>query len=170
MLSHLLPGLRELRAPLAAGYLWFLGFWILLGDRIPDRGEATGALKRMYELADVVSLVGTGVALSFVAYLLGVFSQGLSRKPLLIAARTLRRQAIIHVTESETFEREVDPSEIPAESPDQGDLAQTDAKEDDGQKASSNCMSFSASKPQSVRPLSSLITRLLSEGVVWIPA
>jgi hypothetical protein len=31
MLMNLLPGLRELRAPLVSGYLWLISAWLLLG-------------------------------------------------------------------------------------------------------------------------------------------
>jgi hypothetical protein len=34
MLSSILPGLRDVRVPLTAGYLWLLGLWLLFGDRV----------------------------------------------------------------------------------------------------------------------------------------
>jgi len=34
VLASLLPGLRELRAPLAAGYLFIVSGWVLLHDHI----------------------------------------------------------------------------------------------------------------------------------------
>ncbi len=76
MLTSLLPGLRDIRAPLAAGYLWLLAIWLLLAEHVPERSEATGHVLSLYRLDDVFTAVGLGVALSFVAYVLGVLSQG----------------------------------------------------------------------------------------------
>jgi hypothetical protein len=78
VLASLLPGIRDLRAPLAAGYLWLLDLWLVLNHRIPSSTEATGPLEALYRLHGVVSAVGTGIALSFAAYLVGVLSEGLS--------------------------------------------------------------------------------------------
>jgi hypothetical protein len=86
MLASLLPGLRSLRAPLAAGYIWLLSAW-LLADDLPPREEATGLVRRLYELEGVVSEIGTVVALSFVAYLIGSVSETISSTLL----RSLRR-------------------------------------------------------------------------------
>lgn len=74
ILGSLLPGFRELRAPLAAGYLWLLLGWIPLHDRIPPENTATGLWDVLYDLGDNVSVLGIGVAASFVAYLLGSVS------------------------------------------------------------------------------------------------
>lgn len=74
-MAALLPGLRELRAPLAAGYVWLLDLWLLFGTHIPSSDEATGVVARIYELDGVVADLGGGVALSFVAYLVGSLSQ-----------------------------------------------------------------------------------------------
>jgi hypothetical protein len=74
VLSSLLPGLRDLRTPLAVGYLWMVALWLLLHDKIPKNvAEApAGPIKSLYELG---SLLGIGVvisAISFLAYLLGL--------------------------------------------------------------------------------------------------
>jgi hypothetical protein len=71
MLLNLLPGLRDLRTPLAVGYLWLATGWLLFSGAFPSRAEATGLAASVYRFADVV---GTGTALavlSFVAYVLG---------------------------------------------------------------------------------------------------
>ena len=73
MLINLLPGLRELRAPLAAGYLWLLGLWLAFGESVPKRSEATGAWKQVLEAEDLFSAIGKAAALTFTAYLLGSF-------------------------------------------------------------------------------------------------
>jgi hypothetical protein len=71
MLMNLLPGLRDLRAPLAAGYLWLAGLWLLLADIVPPRSTATGVVAHVYSLTHDL---GRGVilaAVSFTAYLIG---------------------------------------------------------------------------------------------------
>ncbi|MFF4392878.1 MULTISPECIES: hypothetical protein [unclassified Streptomyces] len=40
MLASLLPGLRELRTPLATGYLYLLLLFLLFSDSIPTKNEA----------------------------------------------------------------------------------------------------------------------------------
>jgi hypothetical protein len=82
VLANLLPGVRELRAPLAAGYIWLLAGWLVAQPHVPSRSDATGPLAAIYDLGDAVSAVGLGVAVSFVAYLLGAVSEGLWETPL----------------------------------------------------------------------------------------
>jgi hypothetical protein len=73
MLANLLPGFRDLRAPLAAGYLWLAAIWVWFAHVLPSSpNEATGFLKRVYELAGAAGRPAIGIALSFTAYLLGV--------------------------------------------------------------------------------------------------
>jgi hypothetical protein len=70
-LANLLPGLRELRAPLAAGYAFLLALFVWLGGRLPSKDQPAGALG---ELARAAEKLGPGLSLailSFVAYLLG---------------------------------------------------------------------------------------------------
>jgi hypothetical protein len=74
VLSSLLPGLRELRAPLSAGVLWLLAMWFLVEPAVPDADEATGILGSAYRLAEPLSAIGLGAALAFAAYLLGSLS------------------------------------------------------------------------------------------------
>jgi hypothetical protein len=78
MLVSLLPGIRELRAPLAAGYLWLLAAWLAFADVLPSRDAASGALARVYELDRGVRAVGLALAVSFVAYLVGALSEALA--------------------------------------------------------------------------------------------
>jgi hypothetical protein len=74
MLSTLLPGIRELRAPLAAGYIWLLAGWIALEPHIPEAGSSTGLIASIYRLNDALSGFGLAVAASFAAYLIGSLS------------------------------------------------------------------------------------------------
>lgn len=63
MLSFL-PGVRELRAPLAAGYLWLLAGWVAFGDRL-------SAPTQVEKLVDQFAPVGQAAALTFAAYVVG---------------------------------------------------------------------------------------------------
>jgi hypothetical protein len=71
IISNLLPGLRDLRAPLAAGYLWVVGLWLLLVDIVPPHGSATGVLAHIYALANYLGQGTVLAAVSFTAYLIG---------------------------------------------------------------------------------------------------
>ncbi|MFJ8438074.1 hypothetical protein [Kitasatospora griseola] len=71
MLMNLLPGLRELRTPLAAGYIWFLAIWFAVNDHIPARDGATGVALSVYRLKDLLGTPALIAAASFVAYILG---------------------------------------------------------------------------------------------------
>lgn len=104
MLANLLPGIRELRAPLAAGYLWLLFAWLVLEDRVPSRDDAEGLVAAIYRLDDVASIIGAGVAVSFAAYLLGALSESLFARVFrgverLLAARLHKKLFLLGETE-----------------------------------------------------------------------
>jgi hypothetical protein len=40
MISHLLPGFRNIRTPLATGYLYLLLLWLWVGELIPTSETA----------------------------------------------------------------------------------------------------------------------------------
>ena len=42
MLASVLPGLRELRVPLSAGFLWLLALWFAIEPTLPAVDEASG--------------------------------------------------------------------------------------------------------------------------------
>jgi hypothetical protein len=72
VLSNLLPGIRELRAPLAAGYLWLLAAWLFLADVLPSRTEVdSDGVERIYRLQPLVSDIGVAIVASVAAYVLG---------------------------------------------------------------------------------------------------
>jgi hypothetical protein len=79
--ATLLPGLRHLRAPLAAGFLWLLGAWLLLADHIPVRHEATGGLRTLIDLGDQLGRVSLGVVAAFAAYVVGSAAAQLFGRP-----------------------------------------------------------------------------------------
>ncbi|MEU4190756.1 hypothetical protein AB0E69_02565 [Kribbella sp. NPDC026611] len=72
MLASLLPGLRDVRTPLAVGYIWMFNLWLLLGDRVVknlhDGAELTS------HIASLRHYVGQGAmlaGLSFAAFVIG---------------------------------------------------------------------------------------------------
>jgi glycosyltransferase involved in cell wall biosynthesis/uncharacterized protein YjbI with pentapeptide repeats len=91
MLASLLPGLRELRAPLAAGYLWLLSAFLLIAPHIPEESDASGIAKDLYSLRDAATAIGLGVAVSFVAFLIGTLSTGVLNPLLRSAPARIRR-------------------------------------------------------------------------------
>ena len=78
MLSNLLPGLRELRAPFAAGVLWVLAAWMALEPDIPTEVMATGVAWSVYRLRALLQPVAAGAAAGFIAYLVGSLSVAIS--------------------------------------------------------------------------------------------
>src|SRR5262245_60532341 len=72
MLADVLPGFRELRGPLAAGYLWLVFAWLLFGDEVEGSGGVVG---RLVDLEHGLSQVAVAAAASFVAYLIGSVSE-----------------------------------------------------------------------------------------------
>jgi hypothetical protein len=75
MLANLLPGIREIRTPLATGYLWLLTFWLWLPAHLKKNAPTSGILGEFTQLAHYVGRIGIGIAISFVAYLIGILSQ-----------------------------------------------------------------------------------------------
>jgi hypothetical protein len=71
VLANVMPGLRELRAPLAAGYLWLVVAWLVFGGAVPTKDEVQEPLDRLYELEPVVSDLGRAVVASVAAYVIG---------------------------------------------------------------------------------------------------
>lgn len=70
MLASLLPGIRDLRAPLAAGYIWLLLAWLIVQPRI-EASEETEPVQSISRLAHTLSPAGVAIAVSFIAYLIG---------------------------------------------------------------------------------------------------
>jgi hypothetical protein len=74
VLANVLPGLRDLRVPLAAGYVWLLALYLAVEPYVPDRAEAHGVWDSLLRIHEAAGVVGVGVAASFVAYLVGSIS------------------------------------------------------------------------------------------------
>jgi len=124
VLMNLLPGLRELRTPLAAGYTWLLSAWLVFYDRLPNRREAHGAVLALYQLTDVVGKPVLLTATSFAAFLIGSM---LRIEPATVREILLRalskhwsRAYLRRVPEASIFEyEEVQVGHLPAEMPPQ---------------------------------------------------
>jgi hypothetical protein len=71
MLMNLLPGLRDLRTPLATGYIWLISLWLVLHGRIPARQHAHGAALAVYQLHDEIGRPASLAAVSFLAFVVG---------------------------------------------------------------------------------------------------
>jgi hypothetical protein len=74
VLTTLLPGLREPRAPLAAGYVWLLAGWIAFEPQIRQADGLTGFAAVLHRLRDALPIVGVAAVASFAAYLIGSLS------------------------------------------------------------------------------------------------
>jgi hypothetical protein len=77
MLANLLPGIRQVRTPLATGYVWLLTFWLW----IPEQLKNTAPSDVPADIMRVVLYAGRiaeGIAISFAAYLIGALSEPLS--------------------------------------------------------------------------------------------
>lgn len=71
MLANLLPGLRDVRAPLSAGCIWLLTLWLILEDRVPAPQQARGIWASLYRLGDLIGPAGVLASGAFLAYLIG---------------------------------------------------------------------------------------------------
>jgi len=76
MLTSLLPGLRQIRAPLSSGFVWLVALWLLAEPLIDRDSEVGDTLSSMAEVLGSASGIGIGAAWTFVAYLLGSLSMG----------------------------------------------------------------------------------------------
>lgn len=72
--SSLVPAVREVRGPLAAGYLWLACGWLLFESAIPSRHSEV-LYERIAALADAVGPIGWAVTASIAAYLTGSLIQ-----------------------------------------------------------------------------------------------
>lgn len=101
MLATLLPGFRQLRAPLAAGYVWLFAAW-LAAPAIRSTAALRGVTADLRALYDFLGTGPSLAALSFAAYLLGALSirmtdalialaNWITITPARVAAQILRR-------------------------------------------------------------------------------
>jgi len=72
MLASLLPGIRDLRVPLSAGFIWIAAAWTSLGWLLPDEKTAPEFLKSFYVLNTALGATVMLAVVGFVAYVLGI--------------------------------------------------------------------------------------------------
>lgn len=75
---NLLPGLRDVRTPLTVGFIYVFTGWLWLGESIPARQDASGALKSIYDLYDLTGKPALLAAVSLVAYITGSLATALT--------------------------------------------------------------------------------------------
>lgn len=76
VLVTLLPGIREVRTPLVAGYLWLVVIWLAIEPYLPTRKELPEPLSGVLDCDQAMRDVGLGAALTFGALLLGMLAEG----------------------------------------------------------------------------------------------
>lgn len=77
--AGLLPGLRDIRAPLASGAIVLFAVAPAIEPRFPPQQDASGIPASLIALAEEVGPAGKAAAAAFSAYLLGSIIQGLPR-------------------------------------------------------------------------------------------
>jgi hypothetical protein len=81
ILGSLLPGLREIRAPLAAGFLWLLACWLVVRDEFEGDGSSRhGSVDALLDLKDQLGDAAFLGALTFVAYIAGSLWEPVARR------------------------------------------------------------------------------------------
>lgn len=100
--STILPGVRQLRAPLAAGYVWIL--FICLAAHVTEVSPRSEFTRELVDLAHTLSAIGLAVAVSFAAYLIGSLSQWIFSVLGSILFRRSRRRALLSERGQETLD------------------------------------------------------------------
>jgi tetratricopeptide (TPR) repeat protein len=75
VLTALLPGLREIRAPLISGYLWLVFFFLAFHGVLPTHQSADPTLKPLFDLGRDLSALGIATVTGVAAYLVGSAAQ-----------------------------------------------------------------------------------------------
>lgn len=72
MLASVLPGLRDLRVPLATGFLWLAIVWLVVYPILPTKDEAVGLASAAYTIFGALGPAAFVAAVTFAAYLIGI--------------------------------------------------------------------------------------------------
>jgi len=101
VLANLLPGLREIRAPVVSGYLWLIFLFLALHSALPSRGDAGPAIQPIFDLGDRLSVLGLATVTGVAAYLIGSVMQELlkSMGRRFAPSKPLYAEPGIHTTE-----------------------------------------------------------------------
>lgn len=95
LLTSLVPGLRDLRTPLAVGYLWFSVVWVV-SPSLPSNLFDSALHERIAILSVTAGPAGQLAVLSFAAYLLGVLLEVVNR--LVVTVVTAILKVILNLT------------------------------------------------------------------------
>jgi hypothetical protein len=71
VLSAILPGARQVRAPLAAGATWLLTIWLAIEPGLGEPNKATGIYASLVRLSDATGTTVVLAVIGFLAYMLG---------------------------------------------------------------------------------------------------
>ncbi|WP_163632324.1 hypothetical protein [Microbacterium sp. B35-04] len=91
MLTSLLPGLRDLRVPLAAGFLWLVVLWLCVYPAIPTQLEASGLIAQIYRLFGAFGSAALITVVTFVAYLVGILVVRPTSSVVQLAVKSIQR-------------------------------------------------------------------------------
>jgi hypothetical protein len=72
--AEALPGFRNVRAPLLAGYIWLVAAWLVLAGDLPEEGESS-VYRHGFEMGEAIGRVGLILAATVLAYLIGSLVQ-----------------------------------------------------------------------------------------------
>jgi hypothetical protein len=70
ILANLMPGVRAVRAPLAAGFLLLLSLWLMVDESVP-RHPSDGIWASLNRLSPLATAFGTVGIVTFAAYVAG---------------------------------------------------------------------------------------------------
>lgn len=90
VLSSLLPGLREFRSPLAAGYLWVTTMALVWIDLSLEGEDASSYLSNFFGFGQWLGKAGTLAVVGFAAYIVGILSVSVTNPAVQRAARKHR--------------------------------------------------------------------------------
>ncbi|MFD9812456.1 hypothetical protein [Streptomyces sp. NPDC059080] len=71
MLANLLPGLRDVRAPLASGYVLLISLWLGIPNARPSVKYSHDVIADLWKLSNMVGKGASLAAVTFIAYLIG---------------------------------------------------------------------------------------------------
>lgn len=71
LLTSILPGLRDVRTPLACGYMWLVAAWLAFADHLPRTRPSAGMAASIWDLGGHLGKAAVLAAITFAAYLIG---------------------------------------------------------------------------------------------------
>lgn len=92
ILANALPGFRDIRSALVAGYLWLVFAWIVFGSEVDDARTTYPALQSGVDLANAAGRIWIAVAVGTAAYLVGLVSRDASAALVSFFRRRYREQ------------------------------------------------------------------------------